>query len=55
MASIKVEIAGLDRLERRLSELARDAGDLSPLMRDIGESLLNSTRRRFETETDPDG
>ena len=55
MASVKVEIPGLDRLERRLAELARDARDLEPLMRDIGESLLNSTRRRFETGTGPDG
>ena len=55
MASVKVEIQGLDRLERRLAELSRDARPgLEPPMRDIGESLLNSARRRFETETDPD-
>ncbi|MCY4479161.1 MAG: phage virion morphogenesis protein [Rhodospirillales bacterium] len=31
------------------------ARDLSPVMRDIGESLLNSTGERFGTQTAPDG
>ena len=29
--------------------------DLTPAMADIGESLLNSTRDRFRTQTAPDG
>ena len=31
------------------------ARDLTPVMRDIGESLLNSTRDRFTSQTAPDG
>lgn len=39
---------GLRALETKL-------GDLRPVFRDIGESLLNSTRERFNTQTAPDG
>ncbi len=39
---------GLRALETKL-------GDLRPVFRDIGEALLNSTRERFNTQTDPDG
>lgn len=35
--------------------LRRASGDLTPAMRDIGEALLNSTRERFNSQTDPDG
>lgn len=38
----------LDRLIERL-------GDATPALRDIGEALLNSHRRRFEEQTAPDG
>ncbi|MDM7455770.1 MAG: phage virion morphogenesis protein [Tepidimonas sp.] len=38
----------LDRLQRRLS-------DLSPVMRDIGELLVERSKPRFATSTDPDG
>lgn len=39
---------GLRALEGKL-------GDLRPVFQDLGEALLNSTRRRFETQTAPDG
>lgn len=39
---------GLRALEDRL-------GNLRPFFLDIGEALLNSTRERFTTQTDPDG
>ena len=35
--------------------MVRRGDDLSPLMRDIGEELLNSTRERFRAEVAPDG
>jgi len=38
----------LDRLQKRL-------GDLSPVMRDIGELITERARQRFETSTGPDG
>ncbi len=38
----------LQRLQARLS-------DLTPVFRDMGEHLLNSTRARFQSQTDPSG
>lgn len=54
-ARIRIDLPGLDTAERRLGALAAAGRDLTPLMRDIGEYLLRSTRERFETERDPDG
>lgn len=42
-------------IREALSELARKAGDLTPAMRDIGELLVDSTRRRFGEGRAPDG
>jgi len=38
-----------------LARLAGKAGDLTPAMRDIGEYLVDSTRRRFGEGRAPDG
>ena len=38
-----------------LKALQDKLGNLTPFYQDIGEALLNSTRRRFETQTAPDG
>lgn len=38
----------LDRLQKRLS-------DLTPVMRDIGELIVERAKQRFETSTGPDG
>lgn len=38
-----------------LQNLERAAGDLRPALQDIGETLTESTKRRFETKTGPDG
>lgn len=51
---IKIEIhdrAVLDALTRLQSRTS----DLSPLMHDIGEHLTETTKRRFDTATAPDG
>lgn len=40
--------AALQRLQARL-------GDLKPFFNDVGETLLNSTRARFQSQTAPDG
>ena len=54
-ASMKVEMIGAEKVRRRLDELVRDGQDATPLMRDIGEHVLNATRDRFDSQTDPDG
>ena len=52
---MKVHIDFDDReVAAALSRLAANR-DLSPLMRDVGEELLNSTRERFSSATAPDG
>ena len=51
---IKIELddSGARAALRRLIDLG---SDLSPVMKDIGGSLLNSTRKRFADEKDLDG
>lgn len=41
--------------QRWFGELQRRGADLTPLMRDIGEVLTESSQRRFSTGIDPDG
>jgi phage gpG-like protein len=51
-----VKIEWDDREAQALfKELIRRGQDLSPLMADIGETLLESTQERFQTSTAPDG
>jgi phage virion morphogenesis protein len=38
-----------------LQRLLAATGDVSPALRDIGEILVESTQRRFETKIGPDG
>lgn len=52
LTAIRVDDAAVDAA---LGELARRGADLRPAMEEIGEALVTSTRRRFETETGPDG
>ncbi len=39
----------------RLAEIARRVDDLTPALRGIGEILVESTKKRFDTSTGPDG
>ena len=48
-ASMKVEVVGAREVRRRLDNLVRAGGDAAPLMRDIGEHMLNATRDRFSS------
>ena len=50
-ASMKVEMVGAKEVRRRLDNLVRAGGDAAPLMRDIGERVLNATRDRFSSMT----
>lgn len=42
-------------LQAELKRLADRIGDLKPFFDDVGEELLNSTRERFRSQTDPEG
>jgi phage virion morphogenesis protein len=44
-----------DDVRNALQRLISIAGDASPALRDIGEILVPSTRRRFSTKIGPDG
>lgn len=55
-ASSPIDITLDDReLRALLRRLQARLGDLTPAFRDLGEHLLNSTRARFASQTDPAG
>lgn len=54
MASFKIDIDDRE-LRAALGALSRRAGDLRPALKLIGETLAESTKRRFATSTAPDG
>jgi phage gpG-like protein len=51
---IKIEISD-QRVNQALSRLAASTQNLRPALQDIGELLVDSTKRRFGTSTGPDG
>ena len=56
MAGVRIHITLDDAPVRdALDRLSRASTDLTPLMRDIGEHLLNTTRERFVEQKAPDG
>ena len=56
MAGVTIRVELDDREVRRvLDRLAKAGADLTPAMREIGETLLNSARERFSAQTSPDG
>ena len=56
MAGARIEVTVDDaRARAALNRLLATGGDMTPLMRDIGEHLLNSTRERFVSQQAPDG
>ena len=55
MPGASVELIGAEKVRRRLDKLVRAGQDAAPLMRDIGEHVLTSTRDRFDSQTAPDG
>lgn len=52
MIEVKIEDA---KITKALQDLHRAVGDLSPAFREIGKMLVESTKERFVTTTDPDG
>jgi len=54
MAMITIEIDSRPVLDA-LNELRRRGTNLSPALKEIGEDMVESTKRRFSTSTAPDG
>lgn len=42
-------------IKAALKQLSAKLGDLTPFFKDVGETLLNSTRERFHSQTAPSG
>lgn len=56
MAGVRINIEFEDsEIRTAMNRLLAAGQDMTPLMRDIGEHLLNTTRERFSDETAPDG
>lgn len=52
---VTVEIQGLETIQNQLLRLIERGNNLQPLLKNMGEQVLNSTQERFESSTDPDG
>ncbi len=52
---ITVQTHGLERVQNQLLRLTQRGENLTPLLKNMGEQVLNSTKERFESSTDPDG
>lgn len=52
---LKIEFKDLDEVQNILKQLAAASVDLTPASKAIGERLVETTKRRFSTSTDPDG
>jgi phage virion morphogenesis protein len=55
MAGFDIEIEVREDVTVALARLAAAGGDMTPAMKDIAGHLDDTTRERFETETDPAG
>lgn len=52
---INIEIENAEQVNVQLLRLLERTGDLSPLMADMGEHMVNSTHDNFENSMSPDG
>lgn len=52
---LTIQVQGLDTVQNQLRRLAERGANLTPLLKNMGEQVLNSTQERFESSTDPDG
>lgn len=52
---LTIQVQGLDTVQNQLRRLAERGANLTPLLKNMGEQVLNSTQERFDTSTDPDG
>jgi phage virion morphogenesis protein len=49
MIDITIKTDGADAVRQRLQEIADRAGNLSPIMKAIGDRVVEQTKRRFES------
>lgn len=54
-ASLVADLSGLKRVQALLHQAGERLADPTPLLREIGADLVQSTRERFDTMTDPQG
>ena len=54
-ARIEIELKGLDRVQKRLNELARRLEDPTDAFADIGEYVVEQTDKRIRAGVSPDG
>ena len=54
-ASLVADLSGLGRVQAALRRAGDRLADCTPLMRDVGASLVQSTRERFDSQSGPDG
>lgn len=52
---VTIELDGMEQAEQQLLRLLERTGDLSDVMTDMGEHMVNSTHDNFETSTGPNG
>ncbi|MDO5650544.1 MAG: phage virion morphogenesis protein [Moraxella sp.] len=52
---LTIQVQGLDTVQNQLRRLAERGANPTPLLKNMGEQVLNSTQERFESSTDPDG
>ena len=52
---LQISIHGLELTISQLQALDRRIENLSPLLKEIGEDMVESTKQRFVSTTDPDG
>ncbi len=52
---IQIHISNAAEVKAAFEGLQARLADLTPVFQDIGESMLNRTRERFNTQTAPDG
>jgi phage virion morphogenesis protein len=52
---LEISLYGMEEILARLQAIQERSGNLRPLMREIGEDVVESTKQRFITTTSPDG
>jgi len=52
---LEISIPGMEEILARFRAIQERGGNLRPLMLEIGEDVVESTKQRFVTATDPDG
>ncbi|MBF8271563.1 MAG: virion morphosis protein [Magnetococcales bacterium] len=54
-SQIKIELQGFEVVKDALRDLQERGRSLGPVLKEIGEHMLESTQERFDAEKDPEG